>query len=75
LLSSRCVLRFWLGWVAASKSSTTHSRRLMVICAARGRGGKPGSAEAPVCDRPDVVPGRQGAQHLLMPGGQAGDPL
>ena len=29
-LSSFCVERFWLGWLAASKSSTTQSRRLMV---------------------------------------------
>lgn len=32
LLSSFCELRFWLGCVAESKSSTTHSRRLMVTC-------------------------------------------
>ena len=42
LLSSFWVLRFWLGWLAASKSSTTQSRRLMVTCSTqRGGGGGP----------------------------------
>ena len=40
LLSSFCVLRFWEGWVAASKSSTTQSRRLMVTCRHAGRGAR-----------------------------------